>query len=142
MTVWRKNNNNIQSSCVLLACCYRLSLAASGQSAAKCSFRLESPIGSASDARPTATKFFELIIFPPFCLHVPFVLHRVECHIPVNWRNMTAGNDEKHLLYRVRSVESHAVSRAAWQFFKPNTRRLNGEALHSSFLSDVIITLR
>lgn len=32
------NNNNIQSSCVLLACCSLLTLAPSGQSAAKCLF--------------------------------------------------------------------------------------------------------
>lgn len=135
-----KTTTTYKSSCVLLACCSRLSLAASGQSAAKCSFRFASPIGSTSDDQ--VFYFFELVIFVPSVLHVPFVFRRVAAHIPANRRNMTAGNDEKHLLYSGRSAESHAVSRALWQFFKPNTRSLNGDSLHSSFLSDVIITLR
>lgn len=125
--MWHKNDN-IQSSCVLLPCCSH------SQPVARVppSVGSASPIGSASDAQPTATKFFELVIFvPPVCVFL-FVFHHVEAHIPVYWRNVTAVTREKHLLYSVRSVESRAVSRAVWQFFKPNTRSLNGEALHSS----------
>lgn len=132
-----ENNSNIQSSCVLLACCSLFTLAPSGQSAAKCLFPFFAsrhqlaPRLTPSGLRQSFGSFFYFFYLRPICFRLPFVLRPVKARIPANWKDMTAGSMKS--LYCTSCKSSRAVNRSVLQFFKPSTSTLNGQAPRSSF---------
>lgn len=135
------NNHNIQRSCALLACCSLLTLAPSGQSAAKCLFPFFAshhqlaPRLTPSGLRQSFGSFFFFIFVQSVCIfRLSSALSRLA--FPLIGRTWLRGAWKAFVVHRAERrtwKSSHAVNRSVLQFFKPNTCRLNGQAPRSSF---------